>query len=217
MKANLFGAVFALALSSVCPAQASTITYTATGLISGVSPALVAQFSVGQAATYTFTYDTGVVDTDPSATSGFYPNALLSGAGLFGSYSFSTGLGFVAVNTAPGGGLIFWANFPTGDPVASLIPIFINLVSNDLSGTLFSSDSIPTLLDLSSFPSIPGIGQLRLYFGNGNPPGIHALYVELTALSETPLPAAFPLFVTGLGALGLIGWRRKRKQAAANV
>jgi hypothetical protein len=33
-------------------------------------------------------------------------------------------------------------------------------------------------------------------------------------LNPTPLPAALPLFATGLGALGLIGWRRKRKQAA---
>ena len=27
----------------------------------------------------------------------------------------------------------------------------------------------------------------------------------------TPLPAAFPLFASGLGALGLLGWRRKKK------
>lgn len=33
------------------------------------------------------------------------------------------------------------------------------------------------------------------------------------ALGTTPLPATLPLFVTGLGALGLLGWRRKRKQA----
>ena len=33
--------------------------------------------------------------------------------------------------------------------------------------------------------------------------------------SETPLPAALPLFTTGLGALGLLGWRRKRKQSGA--
>ena len=32
--------------------------------------------------------------------------------------------------------------------------------------------------------------------------------------AETPLPAALPLFATGLGALGLIGWRRKRKAQA---
>jgi hypothetical protein len=34
-----------------------------------------------------------------------------------------------------------------------------------------------------------------------------------SALVVTPLPAAFPLFATGLGALGLLGWRRKRKAA----
>ncbi len=32
--------------------------------------------------------------------------------------------------------------------------------------------------------------------------------------AETPLPSALPLFATGLGALGLLGWRKKRKQAA---
>jgi hypothetical protein len=31
---------------------------------------------------------------------------------------------------------------------------------------------------------------------------------------STPLPAALPLFATGLGAMGLVGWRRKRKTAA---
>jgi hypothetical protein len=35
--------------------------------------------------------------------------------------------------------------------------------------------------------------------------------------SATPLPAALPLFATGLGALGLLGWRKKRKNAAAIV
>jgi len=36
----------------------------------------------------------------------------------------------------------------------------------------------------------------------------------LSAIAATPLPAALPLFATGLGALGLLGWRRKRKNAA---
>ena len=33
--------------------------------------------------------------------------------------------------------------------------------------------------------------------------------------TATPLPAALPLFVCGLGAIGLLGWRRKRKAAPA--
>jgi hypothetical protein len=33
-------------------------------------------------------------------------------------------------------------------------------------------------------------------------------------IGTTPLPAALPLFATGLGALGLLGWRRKRKAQA---
>ena len=34
---------------------------------------------------------------------------------------------------------------------------------------------------------------------------------QLTLEFATPLPAALPLFASGLGALGLLGWRRKRK------
>ena len=33
--------------------------------------------------------------------------------------------------------------------------------------------------------------------------------------SATPLPGALPLFASGLGAFGLLGWRRKRKKVAA--
>jgi hypothetical protein len=45
---------------------------------------------------------------------------------------------------------------------------------------------------------------------NPGDPGIFA-----SVVAETPLPAALPLFASGLGAMGLFGWRRKRKIAAA--
>ena len=37
---------------------------------------------------------------------------------------------------------------------------------------------------------------------------------ESGSIDPTPLPAALPLFASGLGALGLLGWRRKKKAAA---
>jgi hypothetical protein len=39
----------------------------------------------------------------------------------------------------------------------------------------------------------------------------------VTTTSQTPLPAALPLFATGLGGLGLLGWRRKRKAQAVRT
>ena len=33
-------------------------------------------------------------------------------------------------------------------------------------------------------------------------------------VTATPLPTALPLFVSGLGGIGLLGWRRKRKAQA---
>ena len=35
-----------------------------------------------------------------------------------------------------------------------------------------------------------------------------------TGIPQTPLPTTLPLFATGIGGLGLLGWRRKRKAQA---
>jgi hypothetical protein len=47
------------------------------------------------------------------------------------------------------------------------------------------------------------------------PPGVSWTSASGEFLTSTPLPAALPLFASGLGALGLLGWRRKRKVALA--
>ncbi len=69
----------------------------------------------------------------------------------------------------------------------------------------FTATSASTLISLLGTNS----GGVQEYIGLDN--------VNLidTGASATPLPAALPLFATGLGAMGLFGWRRKRKSAAA--
>ena len=39
---------------------------------------------------------------------------------------------------------------------------------------------------------------------------------EEVVVTTTPLPAGLPLFASGLGALGLLGWRRKRTKIKCN-
>jgi hypothetical protein len=51
------------------------------------------------------------------------------------------------------------------------------------------------------------------YTQNGGPGAqINASFNDSTTPpTSTPLPAALPLFATGIGGLGFLGWRRKRK------
>jgi hypothetical protein len=47
-----------------------------------------------------------------------------------------------------------------------------------------------------------------------SPDGLTVTYTYTPAISATPLPAALPLFATGLAGLGFTAWRRRRKQKA---
>jgi uncharacterized protein (TIGR03118 family) len=51
-----------------------------------------------------------------------------------------------------------------------------------------------------------------LFFTNGINEEADGLFGAIQV--ATPIPAALPLFATGLGALGLLGWRRRRKAQA---
>lgn len=54
----------------------------------------------------------------------------------------------------------------------------------------------------------------RLYAGGGNQDSGLVTGFNDPLVSPTPLPAALPLFASGLGALGIMRWRKKRKSAA---
>jgi hypothetical protein len=97
--------------------------------------------------------------------------------------------------------------------------------SGSFNGQYLIDNSVATFpsyaLDPSSVltggtPNITIVGNtLEIDFhGLTFPPGSQ-LVLDFGNVSQTPLPAALPLFATGLGALGLLGWRRKRKALAA--
>ena len=72
-----------------------------------------------------------------------------------------------------------------------------------------------TNLTNCDYTDVTSIGDIYNYTG----PGAYGpdSYQETFALRQTavPLPAALPFFASGLGGLGLLRWRRKRKAVAA--
>ena len=88
-----------------------------------------------------------------------------------------------------------------------------------LNGSLFDDQSFASLAVAQAFfsnnlidiPTGGGLNNIQVVFDEtlSGGEGFNFDYGAAN-LSDTPLPATFPLFATGLGALGLLGWRRKR-------
>jgi len=71
-------------------------------------------------------------------------------------------------------------------------------------------------VDTSYYAPVYGYVDYTAYSSNSDS-GNGSLLVTgaISDIAATPLPATLPLFVSGLGGLGLLGWRRKRKNSAA--
>jgi hypothetical protein len=88
-------------------------------------------------------------------------------------------------------------------------------LSNSVLSTVGESPQIGTFAATTFVLTGADISSVTF---SGNDFGVYGFANEpidtLVLTSATPLPAALPLFASGLGALGLLGWRRKRKAAA---
>ena len=99
-------------------------------------------------------------------------------------------------------------------PARSFFDVFVDISLPDLQ-VKNSNDDVLTL-DLPGVSSLDDIAGIAItgsiLNGSSSESNITGITGNITA---TPLPATLPLFATGLGAMGLFGWRRKRKSQAA--
>lgn len=129
------------------------------------------------------------------------PNAANSGASA--STTFTNWSGFIA-NLDLGSGPTPVFAYATGDADLS-----------DLNNVTLTNFNLANYIG-------PGSSSSLFYFSPGIPASDYGMLLvnadELTSQvngsSATPLPGALPLFTTGLGALGFLGWRRKKKATA---
>jgi hypothetical protein len=115
-------------------------------------------------------------------------------------------------------------NFPlTPSSQGRMISYGLGITLVDPTGTAFNPNS-------SKFPSsfnLAGLSSAYVWFDVFNEIqtasdgplviGQETYNFQLTQIAQAPLPAALPLFAGGLGALGLLGWRRKRKTRTRSI
>ncbi len=183
---------------------------------------LVGPVSGAKAITYTFN---NVALSDGGLLNGTLD---IQFGGVFG-YSLTTTGGAAALDT-----VYTYPGFPSPNSIPFGNPTVIELfpaapVSGQFLSMLqltFSSDlmvaGLHTLLGGTNGPSFECNGSFSC------PAGLSGTYpirwiagdtvIGLAGGNDntaTPLPAALPLFASGGGLLGFLGWRRKRKNAAA--
>ena len=90
----------------------------------------------------------------------------------------------------------------------------ISGVNVAISGT---DDLLLQVATLNSVPTFSLFGYAEVAFpGTVFPAGNGSIHVDVVAappVAATPIPGALPLFVSAIGGLGLLGWRRRNAGA----
>jgi hypothetical protein len=191
MKTKLLGLMAFVSLLGFAPASADTIyTYTGNDFTTVSGP-------------YTTTdMVTGTIDLATALGDNFGPAASIVPV----SFSFSDGVQTVT-NLSPE----ISATFTDFSTDASGVPLTWDVILFDYVMATGTENVIETwnLFSTANFQQDEGNDGYGIGYGaNQSNAGFWAMS------SSTPLPAALPLFATGLGALGLFGLHRKRKNAA---
>jgi hypothetical protein len=152
----------------------------------------------------------------------------IGGQGNYGWYANGGGYGYTDITLADGADFQD-AQFLVGTGSPNAIPIEYELLEH---GVVVASGNSPgtNLHGPMTYLGFSGGGfdeiWVQALFNGGPdfdpladiPAGYELVALDSIAATEgvptTPLPAALPLFATGFAGLGLLGWRRKRKNAA---
>lgn len=193
LKKSMIAVAFCMATATA--SNASPITYT----FDGTGSVTLAGNAIGSSYSLVFTGDTSMIDTSDVP---YYRYYNIVGVFTDGAVSESITANIVLNN----------------DPSYERISFFNSTYDNGLgltnvaalNGYDLSTSIGPVTGDLN-----PTLGSGVFSTADGDLQFTTSDSLSFTAsVNATPLPAALPLFASGLGGLGLLGWRRKRKSAA---
>jgi hypothetical protein len=215
MKARLLAVATLLCVCVTAGAKASTYVYTLNEPPSADGLNQVAQFSLSSPLGGNTTVDWSIYGppTNPFPSVWLGGTITLTGAGA--PANFSVPVTAFSADTNAAGQIIDWFIYAnvylpnnTGEQAYSI---------NSLAGVPPAATGSPGIdyyqaTIIACTPSCTAWAPSTIMtFGRRiDPSGL-----DSWSVAATPLPAALPLFATGLGGLGLLGWRRRRKSHAA--
>jgi hypothetical protein len=241
---RIAGLLIASGLVFGTPAKSAPITATLTGTIAyingdtsaAIGADLVGIVAVGDSAFASLQFDPSlaVLDSDFGHTKVYTGSILSLSVNLKGSV--------ITMAYDPGAGSSFNNTWVSDNSNGKFEPIDFdnNGTTGSITGTIvhandpiYLSDWQPTSIsiffsmvaDNTIVPSAPDIIGGELHYSAALGPGssqtsyigFSFTSVEFSPQSAVPVPTALPLFASGLGVLGLIGYRRKRKTKALAV
>jgi len=210
LKSVFFSAALAVAVFNTHGANAATLDMLSIIYIAGTNPVLI-----------TFT---SMLETDPegfrTVTPKPHPNALFMPGTIYLTEQPVTEPGEVGSSTIQSLGSVNVSSHNYSD----VLTILQNPPPGNTIQAFFASDG----LSQSNLNSFPVLLRTMTLFETGFPQDVSLFFFpngggSVTVESDsaplpplpTPLPAALPLFAGGLGVLGLLARRRKRKASAA--
>jgi hypothetical protein len=201
-------------LAFAMPASAATIGVTYSGVLTGVDPAAGGQFAIGDTFMLNILVDNSAPDQDSAAGFGTYFgvtqfNGTFSNGYSFASTSGADYLGIIDDFVPVGDEITFLASNVSGAAVGGFSQIDAQLFFNNASGALVGSEAIPG--NLASLYSLSQDRHFQLFFMDGlDMFNVNGVITGAVAITQTPIPAALPLFAAALGGLGFMGWKRRR-------
>jgi hypothetical protein len=210
------------ALFALNSANASTVTIASESYYNGVNNAPV--LGTPLANDFSPTYDASVsgsigdverspYETNTNGTAGAFYSVLDPGGGPPTSdaiYNLNGATSFVILWGSPDtyNQITFWSGADgTGTQLSTSGASGVNYVGTDTA--CYQTSCMQLAWDLITFNIAGGAGSVELS-DTGTAAFEYGIPTDLTSL-PTPIPAAMPLFAGGLGVLGLLGRRRKKK------
>ena len=214
----ILGLALGIFFSAAQPGTASLITFVAEGTVNSVDPVLAGPFfSVGDAFTVTFTFDSLTPDSNPDPNRGFYGNAITSLLVTVGTYSATaSGNNAISVDNDLGFGVGDQYAIDLTDPMSGpsvngwdVSSQTALLLLGDPTATALSSDALltdpPNLADFGGFVALEFIDPTIPPDPDEIPP-LAFVGADLTSFSLIPEPATLLL----LALCGLALSRRHR-------